>query len=215
MPDIVIRSYKKEDRPAVRDIAFDTALAGKPAGPFLDDRELVADILTAYFTDIEPQSSFVVESSGRASGYITGALDAKRMHILFAAFIVPRLILRLITSPVIFKESNRISLAAYVRSIFKGEFNMPDIYRGYPAVLHINMAEDMRGQGIGAKLMGAFLEYLKRSNVHGVHLVTVSEEAGAFFKKQGFELLYQAKRSCFRHILGKDVPLFVYGRRVD
>ena len=46
MEDIVIRKYKREDRQAVRDIAWETAFMGKPADVFFSDREIFADFLT-------------------------------------------------------------------------------------------------------------------------------------------------------------------------
>jgi ribosomal protein S18 acetylase RimI-like enzyme len=214
MPDIVIRNYQNEDRQAIRDIAFNTALVGEPATEFLEDKEMVADILTAYFTDREPESCFVAETGEKVAGYITGAKNAQAMHTAFSLSILPRILARAFTSPVLLKKGNRVSVYNFIRSVFKGEFHIPDIYKEYPAMLHINIAGEYRGRGIGAKLMSVYLEYLKSNNIPGVHLVAMSEEGAAFFRKEGFELLSEHKRSCFRHVLHRDVPVFIYGKRI-
>jgi GNAT superfamily N-acetyltransferase len=214
MPDMIIRCYKKDDRQAIRDIAYNTALLGEPATPLLDDKELIADILTAYFTDHEPESCFLAEAEGKVAGYITGARNAQAMHAAFSAVVLPRILFRVLTSPLLLKKSNRVSAYNFIRSVFMGEFHLPDIYEEYPAMLHINIAGEFRGKGVGAKLMSAYLEYLKSNNIPGVHLAAMSEEGGAFFRKQGFKLLSEHKRSCFRHILHKDVPVLIYGKRI-
>jgi hypothetical protein len=214
MADIIVRPYRKEDRPAVREIAFDTALIGEPATPFIDDKELMADILTAYFTDHEPASCFVAESAGKVAGYIIGAKDAKAMHAAFAIHVLPRILLKIFTSPLLLKNPARTSIYNFVKSIFKGEFNAPPVYKDYPAMLHINVAKEFRHLGAGARLMVSYLEYLKLAGVRGVHLVTMSEAGASFFVKEGFSLLYQAKRSCFNHILHKDTPVLIYGKKI-
>jgi GNAT superfamily N-acetyltransferase len=43
----------------------------------------------------------------------------------------------------------------------------------YPAQLHVNLDEAWRGQGIGARLVGAFAEHARASGASGVHVVTL------------------------------------------
>ncbi len=42
----------------------------------------------------------------------------------------------------------------------------------YPAQLHVNVAPDWRGQGIGARLVQTFTAAIALTNVPGVHVVT-------------------------------------------
>jgi hypothetical protein len=76
---IFVRQYEPRDREAVRHIAVATALAGRPAALFMDGDDLLADGLTAYFTDYEPGSCFVAEMNGRVVGYIIGSVDTRAM----------------------------------------------------------------------------------------------------------------------------------------
>ena len=54
MAEIVIRSYRPEDRAAVRTICFDTGMMGESIASQYADRESFADMFTAHFTDREP-----------------------------------------------------------------------------------------------------------------------------------------------------------------
>ncbi len=63
--DVKIRRYEARDRDAVRWLCCQTGFLGKPIDPVFEDRELFADYLTSYYTDIEPESSFVLEHEGR------------------------------------------------------------------------------------------------------------------------------------------------------
>src|SRR5438067_9068309 len=67
-----IRSYRATDRVAVRKLCCDTGFLGDPIDPVFQDRELFADFLTTYYTDHEPESSFVLEIDGEIRGYLLG-----------------------------------------------------------------------------------------------------------------------------------------------
>src|SRR5205085_10015258 len=68
-----IRSYRSTDRAAVRRLRCQTGFLGELIDPVFDDHELFADFLTTYYTDKEPQSSFVLEIDGEIRGYLLGS----------------------------------------------------------------------------------------------------------------------------------------------
>src|SRR2546430_9635457 len=68
-----IRSYQASDRGAVRKLCCETGFLGDPIDPVFQDRELFADFLTTYYTDHEPESSFVLEIDGEIRGYLLGS----------------------------------------------------------------------------------------------------------------------------------------------
>lgn len=119
-----------------------------------------------------------------------------------------------IANKTLFKKENIILISRLILSFLKGEFKMPDLCRDYPATLHINLERGFRHLSIGSRLMSKYLEYLIQKKVPGVYLATMSERAGEFFKKQGFSLLHEGRRSYFRFVLKKDVPIYIYGRRL-
>src|SRR5205823_12397049 len=72
-PQYSIRSYQASDRGAVRKLCCETGFLGDPIDPVFQDRELFADFLTTYYTDHEPESSFVLEIDGKIRGYLLGS----------------------------------------------------------------------------------------------------------------------------------------------
>lgn len=211
---IIIRKFDIKDREELRHISHVTAFMGAPSAAFFDDADILADALTIYFTDYEPESSFVAESQGRVIGYLTGAKDKNTLDRIFQAKIVPRLLFKAIFRGALLKKKNISFMFYCLLSLIKGEFKEPDFSPTYPAILHINLKEDFRSLGVGARLINAYLEYLSKEQVPGVHLATFSEKAGRFFTKQGFNLLYQCPRSYFRHLLHRDISIYIYGKKL-
>ena len=121
MEDVVIRRYKREDRQAVRDIAWETAFMGESASVFFSDREIFADFLTLYFTDHEPESCFVAESKGHVVGYLIGAEDEARVKKIFIFKIMPILFIKAITRGALLKKKDSKYLRNCFNSFLKGE----------------------------------------------------------------------------------------------
>lgn len=212
MPDVTIRPYKKEDRQQVRDIAWETAFIGKPGNKFFADRELLCDFLVLYFTDHEPGSCFVACDKDKVVGYLIGSRDTKRMALVFRKKILLPLLVKLLFRGVLLSKRNLRLFFNFFRSFLKGEFLMPDLHQKYPATLHINLRQGFRGAGTGARLVLAYLNMLRRENIPGVYLATMSEKAGKFFSLQGFSLLYSYPRTYFSHITNKPIRVYIYAR---
>jgi GNAT superfamily N-acetyltransferase len=65
-----------------------------------------------------------------------------------------------------------------------------EISARYPAHLHINMRADIRGLGVGQRLIEAYADRLRGGGVAGVHVVTGAQSrAVGFYRKCGFEPL--------------------------
>jgi GNAT superfamily N-acetyltransferase len=210
MGEIIIRPYAAGDREAVRQIAYDTAFLGGSGATFFDDREALEDFLTSYFIDYEPESCFVAGSGPQVIGYLMGAKNsAAKRRGLFG-----RLFFKAIKRSVILRKKNIVFIFACLRSFLMGEFKAPDFSREYPATLHTNIIEGFRSQGIGARLIVAYLDYLRKEKVGGVHFATLSDRAANFYEKNGFTLLYKNKRSYFRNILGRDIDCYIFGKKL-
>jgi len=211
----IIRKYRTEDRRSVRDLAFDTALMGESGGAYFDDKEVFSDFLTAYFTDYEPGSSFVAEDNGQVVGYIIGARDIKAMNKVFMSRILPLILLKAILRFSLFKPKNAAFVFQAALSFFRGEFSLPDLYKSYPATLHINIKKGYRRGKIGAGLIASYTEYLAKEGIRAVHLVTMSDEAASFFKSQGFSELYHSKRTYLEYVLRRKTPVYIFGKTLS
>ncbi len=214
MEETMIRKYEGQDRDSVRRIAFETAFMGESAEAFFEDREVLTDFLTLYFTDYEPESCFVAESEGKVVGYLIGSKNTAYLEKVFGAKILLPLLLKTVFRGTFFRPKNLTFVWRCILGFLKGEFKMPDVSGRYPATLHINIDEAHRRLDLGTKLIASYLDYLRQANVRGVFLATMSDKAGSFFRSQGFDLLHEARRSYFQHILKKDIPIFLYAKRL-
>lgn len=215
MQEIIIRHYQDKDRTLVRSIAYDTALLGDPAYPFFEGKEILSDFLTSYFIDYEPCSCFIAEVGGKPAGYLLGAKDVSVLNKVSGSKIIPKLLMKAIACNVIFNKKNLTFIVNCVKSWLKGEFISPDFSRDYPAVLHINIQKEYRDQGVGRRLIAAYLDYLVKERIKGVHFATLSEKAARFYEKLGFNLLYKGKRSYLQGILHKDIFCYIYGKKLE
>ncbi|MEW6075772.1 MAG: GNAT family N-acetyltransferase [Candidatus Omnitrophota bacterium] len=213
MTGVAVRKYAPPDRESVRQIAWLTAFMGEPADVFFDGKEVLADFLTLYFTDYEPQSCFVAEADNRIIGYLLGSTDTRRIQKVFFFKIALRILFKGIVSGAFFSRKNARFILSLIKSLFAQELYAPDYHPEFPATLHINIHGEFRGQGVGAMLMSSFSSYVKERRIKGVCLSTMSEKATLFFEKMGFRVLYRSTRSYFKHILGHAISVYTYGKR--
>jgi len=209
-----IRKYREKDRQAVRDISVKTSFLGNPIEFFVNDQELIADVLTRYYTDYEPESCFVALSEGKVIGYLTGSINVKIKDKIFRYRIIPALIKRALTSKIFIKRNTLKFIFFYFISFLKSEFRTPDFSKEYPATLHVNLDEGCRGMGIGGRLILKYLDYLKELGVRGIHFRTMSKKAKEFFRKLEFNILYEGKVSYMRYYMHKDIPYYIFGKKL-
>lgn len=211
--EIFIRKFRPEDRSEVRRISCQTAFLGMPIKDFIDDEEIIADALTRYYTDYEPESCFVAVAGDRIAGYLTGSKNlnaAKKINNK----IVGDLFLKIFNKGLFVRVNTWRFVSRVVLSFFRGEFNAPNFSNAYPAVLHINIDRDFRGQGIGSKLIARYMLYLEENAVTGVHFGTISEKAKIFFLKNGFHVLLERDRSYLSAYSGYPVKYYIFGKRI-
>jgi ribosomal protein S18 acetylase RimI-like enzyme len=210
---ITIRPYTNDDRTAVREICTETAFL-ESSERFMDSMDLLADMLSLYFTDYEPQSCFVAEVSGKVVGYVMGTININRMNHVFTWKVMPRLVKKIIFTGALLSPKNLRLIWAITKSLFRGEFLMPDFSDRYKATLHINLNRCFRGQRIGDQLMQRFEQYLKENKLEFVYASTLSEHAKDFFISRGFEVLFYRRRSYLKYRLGKNLNCYVLGKRL-
>ncbi|HRZ87017.1 MAG TPA: GNAT family N-acetyltransferase [bacterium] len=214
MEELTIRRYRASDRAAVRKIAWDTAFIGKPADAFFQDKEILADFLTIYFTDYEPESSFVADRFGEAVGYIMGTINLDRMEKTYRRFIIPRLVVKALLRGTLLHKKNLLFLFHCLQSWRRNEVMTFEYASPRLATLHINFAEPYRGKGAGAKIYARYELYLRQARVREIILTTSSPDAGRFFVQQGFRLMRTGERSYYSHITGEKLPVYYYGKRL-
>ncbi|MCX6348064.1 MAG: GNAT family N-acetyltransferase [Candidatus Aureabacteria bacterium] len=204
--EFVVRSYRPSDRERVRQIAVATAFLGAFPGRSLPDRELTADLLTGYYTDLEPSSALVAVIGGEVIGYLLGALSTtvyeQGMRRLFLRRILPGLL----------RGRYRLGgagarLAAVALGGLLQDARHPDLNKLYPAHLHINVDRPRRSGGAGSLLMGAWMRRLAEEAVPGVHLSTNSAQPAAirFFARHGFRTVFRSRSTLSSYLTGTTV----------
>jgi len=214
--EFFVRSYRPSDRERVRQIAVATAFPGALPGRSLPDRELTADLLTGYYTDLEPSSALVAESDGEVIGYLLGALSTasyeQGMRRLFLRRILPGLLLGKYRPGGAGARLAAVALGGLLR-----DARPPDLDKLYPAHLHINVDRSRRSGGAGSLLMGAWMRRLAEEAVPGVHLSTNSAQPGAirFFARHGFRSVFRSRSTLWSYLTGKTVFREIMGKRLS
>lgn len=214
MDEIYIRAYKKDNRYQIRQICYDTAFMGESGEFFFDDKEILADAVTLYYSDYEPESIFIAEYSGNIIAYLTGCRDTVQYYRIWRTKILPLIITKAMLRGVVFNIKTLRFLYNSLISWIRRDFKRPDVYKKYPAHFHINIVKDYRGRGIGSRLVDDFLGYLNKRNIKGVHVVTISKKAKEFFEKVGFNLIYSQRVSVLSYLLRGDILLYILAKEV-
>ena len=189
-PSILIRPFEPGDRQAIRDICCDGADQGKPVDGFFPDREVAADILTGYYTDHEPGSTFVAQAGGAVVGYVNGCFDNRRYGLVMFWIIVPCALWKAVARKTVFKREFWTMANGMARNGHRLLLWREQSFHSHQGHIHIGVAETARGHGVGARLVQAFLE---AARARGVDQITVSVHsvnipARGFFEHLGFVL---------------------------
>ncbi|MCL4446581.1 MAG: GNAT family N-acetyltransferase [Actinobacteria bacterium] len=184
-----MRPYAPSDRDAVREVCYMTGFMGDPADWWWRDFESFADMWTKYYTDREPESTFVIDIDGVAVGYLTPSTYSERAWdpgAVAARHAIRRLCMfRPGTAGTIWRS---ISDVAIDKIVGRGGPPKPFNDSRWPSHLHINMLEVARGKGFGRQLVNTWLERLRERGSPGCYLETMFENTSAiaFFESVGF-----------------------------
>ncbi len=153
---IEIRPFCSEtDRARVRELCCETGFLGNPIDPVFEDRELFADYLTAYYTDWEPESAFVLLVNGEIRGYLLGSRFPFRQQ-LYNLYNNVALFLR-----GIFRYSGYSAASKkFVHWILTQAWREVPAAPRRTAHFHINLLADARQVATTRALMDGYLKYL-------------------------------------------------------
>jgi ribosomal protein S18 acetylase RimI-like enzyme len=235
---VKIRPFEPRDRSSVREICCDTADSGNPVERFFPDREVFADLLTSYYTDIEPEATWVAvgrvpprgedvpggAASGDAAytgtedkvvGYLTGCLDTRRFLRAMAWRIAPRAFLKGLERGAVWHPLTLRLLSANLGNWLRGGFRRAVPLRDYPAHLHINLRRGFRGQQVGQQLMERFFEQARQARLSGIHAGVSADNAAGRRFFEGFGFVEIGRESRFRFPDAPDQVTFtiIYGKR--
>ena len=215
-PGVQIRLYRPSDRHGLRQICCDTADAGQPVERFFPDRVVFGDLLTTYYTEFEPQSTFIADNDGEVVGYTTGCLDTKRFLSVMKWRIVPVVLVKALLRGTLWHPQTVHLLRTNLGLWLKGGHRTRPTLNDYPAHLHVNLRQGFRGQRLGPRLVEKFCERARDGGALGVHAGVSAENAHAchFFEGLGFVELHREARMRKSDGSGDILFTILYGKRL-
>ncbi|MBF0490422.1 MAG: GNAT family N-acetyltransferase [Candidatus Omnitrophica bacterium] len=185
---ITIRPFNKTDRAALRQICCDVADRGEKIENFFPDREFAADLLTSYYLDYEPDSTFVADVDGAVVGYINGCLDNRRYGLAVMFLIIPKLIIKGLVRGVFFRREFLLIFKSMLKNWRRVFVWRKQSFHSHQGHLHIGVAKGFRTQSIGQKLVRALLDYARQNNIHELAASVHDGNTAAcrFFEQLGF-----------------------------
>lgn len=202
-----VRSYRSEDRPAVRRICAETGFLGSPIDPVFEDRELFADFLTSPYTDAEPENCFVLEGpAGGIVGYLTSSRNSrKRNRYLVQHF--PKWLWRALRGMLgHYQPSSR----NYLWWLFlRGPRETPSAPRD-AAHFHINLLPEARSVEAVRTVVDRFLVAMREQGVRCVYaqVVTHGDRRGErMFARYGFRVTDRRQVTKFQDHSAEPVTL--------
>lgn len=207
-PQHLIRAYEPADRDAIRAICADTGFLGKPIDPVFEDRELFADYLTSYYTDAEPESTFVCVLDGEVKGYVMGSRFPKQKES-YEARHLPGLVIRGLWR--YFTRPYNAASRKYVWWILtqarkEVPFTPPDIPH-----FHFNIRPEARSVATTAAMVDKFLKYLHDAGEKQVYgqVVTYEQRRGhRMFERYGFRVIDQREVTKYKDLHEGKIHLF-------
>ena len=204
-PPFAIRSYRSSDREGVRRLCCETGFLGDAIDPVYEDRELFADFLTTYYTDHEPESSFVLEVDGEIRGYLLGSRKPLRNQ-LYSFYQNICLFLRALLR---YSRYNPRSRRFILWLLKNGWREVPAAPRRTPH-FHINLLPDARKVSTTRALLSAYFGYLYRSGekrVYGQIVTFESRRGERMFERYGFKVLNRAEITKYKAFYPESVYL--------
>ncbi len=193
---ISVRKYEPRDRAAVRHLCCETGFLGKPIDPVFEDRELFADYLTAYYTDVEPESAFVLEQDHVVKGYLLGSRRPLRQqwHSFFHN-------IRLFSAGM--RRYRRYSPATreFIHWILKNSWREVPAAPQKTAHFHFNVLPEAQSFAGTHVMLNAYFDYLKSCGEKAVfgQMVTFESRRGTkVLERFGFQVIGKKEITKYR-----------------
>jgi ribosomal protein S18 acetylase RimI-like enzyme len=193
------------DRARVRELCCETGFLGNPIDPIFEDREIFADYLTAYYTDWEPESAFVLRVNGEIRGYLLGSRHPWRQQ-LYNLYNNVALFLRGIFRYWGYGPASR----KFVRWILTQAWKEVPAAPRRTAHFHINLLPDARQVGTTRALMDGYLKYLHEHGekaVYGQMVVFEDRRGTKMFERYGFRVVNRMEITKYRDVHPEPVYL--------
>ena len=178
---------------------------GKAIDPVFEDRELFADYLTAYYTDVEPESSFVLEQNGVVKGYLLGSRRPLRQqcHSFFHN-------LRLFAEGMRRYRRYNAATRNFIGWILRNSWREVPAAPRRTAHFHFNVLPEAQSIAGTHAMLNAYFDYLRSRGEQAVfgQLVTFESRRGAkVLDRFGFRVI--EKREITKYLDRHPEPVYL------
>jgi hypothetical protein len=180
-------------------------LLGSPIDTVYQVHEIFADFLTTYYTDHEPESSFVLEIDGELKGYLLGS----RRPLVNQIYSFQQNIVLFVRALLRYPRYNERSRRFIRWLITNGWREVPAAPSRTPH-FHINLLPEARKVSTTRALMSAYLSYLYRcgeKRVYGQIVTFESRRGEKMFERYGFRVMNRAEITKYRTLYPESVYL--------
>jgi ribosomal protein S18 acetylase RimI-like enzyme len=194
--DPIIRPYEQRDRAAIRRLCCETGFLGKPIDPAFEDRELFADYLTSYYTDVEPEAAFVIEQDGEVKGYLLGSRRPLRQqwHGFFQN-------LRLFFIGMARYRGYNRATREFIHWILRNSWREVPAAPRRTAHFHFNVLPEARNLSTTTAMMKMYFDFLRshgESEVFGQMVTFESRRGAKVLERFGFRVVEKREITKFR-----------------
>lgn len=173
-----IRPYRPSDLEDLYRICLLTGWAGADASGVYADPKLVGHLFAAPYGVLAPECALVAEDAEGVAGYIIGAADSAAFAAIAEAEWWPQLRGEYPdpsgSPPADWTPDQRLAW-----QIHHPRPPRPALLARYPAHLHIDLLPRLQGQGLGRRMMDAWLALVKAQGACGAHLECSAQNARA------------------------------------
>lgn len=219
MSEIIIRHCKSSDEKGILEVCYRTGYMGEDLTHrnIFNDVKLFGYLFCLYYIRYEKENCFVAVDKSRDDkvvGYIIGTINSKREEKLFKEKMVCKIAVRLVLfTSWKYPESFR-QVLFFIKSLNLNK-EPKNLYKEYPAHLHINILPEYQHKGIGRILMDKFESNARKNNIKGIHLRTSSKNIKAlpFYDRNGYSILYEESCEVWKDV--KEYKNLILGKKIN
>lgn len=187
-----LRQATADDQDALLRICLETGAAGEDATGREDDPSLLGMIYAVPYQVLAPDFAFVVTRNGEPRGYVLGAPDTLAFKRRLEAEWYPPLRLRVPFPP---EDRSQWRGSDWARHMIHRPPSAPraDLAQ-FPSHGHIDLLPDIRGRGVGRRIMEHLEASLRAAGSPGLHLgvAPANVRALGFYQAVGFATVHRA-----------------------
>jgi ribosomal protein S18 acetylase RimI-like enzyme len=188
-----VRRATIHDLPGVYRVCLLTGDSGKDATALAKDPDLLGHLYVGPYVVGEPDLSLVVADDAGVAGYCLAASDTRAFEAWARAEWWPALRSNHELPP----ADDTSFDAGLIRELHEPPAAEDEVVERYPAHLHIDLLERVRGAGFGRALVTEQLAQLRNRGATGVHLDVAADNENAigFYRHLGFAPVFERSAS--------------------